>query len=85
MKLEKMTHLEAAVQDLIDTGWSKDVCICIGNSEEEIYRHFNSNRGNVLTGKTYYDMMSVSKILAVSPIFHIAMEEGKVSPEDTLG
>lgn len=85
MLIEKMPILEAKVKRLIETGWAKDVCICIGNKETELYRHFRSSRGDVLTGKTYYDMMSVSKILAVSPIFHIAMEEGKISHDDTLG
>jgi len=80
-----MPRTEALVKSLLEGDFMRDCCITIGNKDGEFYRHLNSTRGDVLTGKTYFDMMSVTKILAVSPIFHIAMEEGKISPDDTLG
>jgi len=85
MRIESMPKTEALVKSFLETDFFRDCCISIGNKDGEFYRHLISTRGDVLTGKTYFDMMSVSKILAVSPIFHIAMEEGKISPDDTLG
>ena len=85
MKISSMPRTEALVKSFLKDDFMRDCCISIGNRDGELYRYFNSTRGDVLTGKTYIDMMSVTKILCVSPVFHIAMEEGRISPDDPLG
>lgn len=81
----KMPHTEAFIHAHIQAGGAGDVAFAIGDREGEAYRFFASSRGDVQNGQTQYDMMSVSKIMTVAPLFQIAMEEGKVSPEDPLG
>lgn len=80
-----MPHTEAFLKAHIENGGAGDVAIAIGDRDGEGYRFFASSRGDVQNGQTQYDMMSVSKIMTVAPLFHIAMEEGKVSAEDTIG
>lgn len=80
-----MPQTEAFIRAHIASGGAGDVAVAIGDGEGESYRFFASSRGDVQNGQTMYDMMSVTKILSVAPLFHIAMEEGKVSPEDPLG
>ena len=80
-----MPKTEKFIQDFVASGRTGDVAIAIGDGEGEVYRFFCSARGDVLNGQTVYDMMSVSKIMATTPLFYMAMEEGLVSPEDTLG
>ena len=76
---------EKYIRDFVDSGRAGDVSLCIGDSEGETYRYFFSDRGDVLNGQTVYDMMSVSKIMATTPLFYMAAAEGLVSPEDKLG
>ena len=80
-----MRKTEAFIQEFVAAGRTGDVALSIGNRDGEIYRYFYSSRGDVLNGQTVYDMMSVSKILATTPLFYMAMEEGLVSHEDLLG
>lgn len=80
-----MPHTEQFIQKHIAAERAGDVAIVIGDREGEAYRFFHSDRGDVQNGQTLYDMMSVSKIMTVTPLFYMAMEEGRVSPEDTLG
>ena len=80
-----MPHTEAFIKAHIANGGAGDVAFAIGDGAGEVYRFFASSRGDVQNGQTQYDMMSVSKIMTVAPLFQIAMEEGRVSPEDPLG
>jgi hypothetical protein len=81
----EMKHTKACASELIDTAWAGDIALSVGNADGELGRVYASNRGDVLSGTTLFDMMSVTKIIAVAPLFHIAMDEGKISPDDTLG
>ncbi len=85
MKISSINNTEKTVKELIDTAWAGDIALCVGNREGELFRVFGSSRGNVLDGKTLFDMMSVTKIMAVTPLFHIAMDERKISHTSTLG
>ncbi len=80
-----MKHTEEFIKNWIANGGAGDVAVAIGNSKGETYRFFASDRGDVLNGQTVYDMMSVSKIMATTPLFYMAMDEGLVSPDDTVG
>ena len=80
-----MPQTEKFIKEFVASGRTGDVAVAIGDRDGEAYRFFHSDRGDVLDGQTVYDMMSVSKIMSVTPLFYMAMEEGKVSPEDTLG
>lgn len=81
----EMKHTKACASELIDTAWAGDIALAVGNAEGELGRVYASSRGDVLCGTTLFDMMSVTKIMTVAPLFHIAMDEGKTSPDDTLG
>ena len=81
----EMPQTEAFLKAHIENGGAGDVAIAIGDRDGEAYRFFCSSRGDVQNGQTLYDMMSVTKILSVAPLFHIAMEEGRLSPDDPLG
>lgn len=81
----KTTHTEALVKELIETKWAGDIALCVGDKNGELFRILASDRGDVLRGDTLFDMMSVTKIMAVTPIFHIALENGLVSADDPLG
>ncbi len=81
----KWTHTEEFIKQFISDGRSGDISVVVGDREGEAYRFFHSNRGDVLDGQTIYDMMSVSKIMATTPLFYMAMDEGLVSPDDILG
>ena len=81
----KFTKTEEFIKKFIEDNRSGDISIALGDSEGEAYRFFCSSRGDVLNGQTIYDMMSVSKIMATTPLFYMAMEEGLVSPDDCLG
>lgn len=80
-----MKNTEQFIKEFIDSGRAGDISVVIGNRAGETYRFFHSNRGDVLNGQTVYDMMSVSKIMATTPLFYMAMDEGLVSPDDLLG
>lgn len=80
-----MPHTEEFIKSHIQNGGAGDVALVIGNRSGEVYRFFCSSRGDVQNGQTVYDMMSVSKIMATTPLFYMAMDEGLVSPDDTLG
>lgn len=80
-----MPQTEQFIREFVAAGRTGDVAVVIGDREGEAYRFFCSDRGDVLNGQTVYDMMSVSKIMATTPLFYMAMDEGLVSPEDTLG
>lgn len=81
----KMTETEAFVREWVTAGRAGDVALTIGDRDGELYRFFYSSRGDVQNGRTLYDMMSVSKIMATTPLFYMAMDEGLVSPDDKLG
>ncbi len=81
----ELKHTRACAKELIDTAWAGDIALCAGDREGELGRILISSRGDVLNGKTIFDMMSVTKIMSVAPLFHIAMDEGKLSYDDTLG
>ena len=81
----KMTETEAFVREWVTAGRAGDVALTIGDRDGELYRFFYSSRGDVQNGTTLYDMMSVSKIMATTPLFYMAMDEGLVSPDDKLG
>lgn len=76
---------EKYIKDFIAAGGAGDIAITVGDREGEAYRFFHSDRGDVLNGKTLCDMMSVSKVLVTAPLFHMAMDDGLVSPNDTIG
>lgn len=78
-------NTEEYIKNFVANGGAGDISIVVGDREGEAYRFFCSDRGDVLDGKTVYDMMSVSKIMATTPLFYMAMDEGLVSPNDTLG
>ncbi len=80
-----MKKTEEFIKQFISEGGAGDVAVVIGNSEGEKYRFFASSRGEVQNGKTLYDMMSVSKIMATTPLMYMACEEGLLSFDDTLG
>lgn len=80
-----MKNTEQFIKEFINSGRAGDISVVIGNHAGETYRFFHSNRGDVLNGQTIYDMMSVSKIMATTPLFYMAMDEGLVSPDDLLG
>ena len=81
----RFTNTEKYIKEFIASGRSGDVSIVLGDREGEAYRFFHSDRGDVLDGQTVYDMMSVSKIMATTPLFYMAMDEGLVCPDDCLG
>ena len=81
----KFTKTEEFIKKFIADNRSGDISVVLGDREGEAYRFFFSNRGDVLNGQTIYDMMSVSKIMATTPLFYMAMDEGLVDPDDTLG
>ncbi len=81
----EMKNTKDCVKELIDTAWAGDIALCAGDRNGELARVLMSSRGDVLNGKTLFDMMSVTKIISVAPLFHIAMDSGKISPDDTLG
>lgn len=81
----KFAKTEEYIKKFIEDNRAGDISIVLGDSEGEAYRFFHSNRGDVLNGQTIYDMMSVSKIMATTPLFYMAMDEGLVSPDDCLG
>ena len=80
-----MQNTENFIRKWIADGYAGDVAVAIGNRGGETYRYFCSDRGEVLNGKTLFDMMSVSKILTVAPLVQIAIEEGKITADDRLG
>ena len=80
-----MQNTEAFIQQWIADGYAGDVAIVIGDRGGETYRYFASNRGDVLDGQTLFDMMSVTKIMATAPLFHLAMGDGRLSEADRLG
>ena len=81
----EMKHTKACADSLISTAWAGDIALAVGDHKGELGRVFASSRGDVLCGTTLFDMMSVTKIISVAPLFHIAMDEGRLSPDDTLG
>ena len=80
-----MQRTEKFIKEFIAAGGAGDVAVVIGDREGEAYRFFHSDRGDVLNGKTLCDMMSVSKVLVTAPLFHMAMDEKLLSPNDTVG
>lgn len=81
----KMTNTEEFIRSWIEEKRAGDVAVTLGDAHGEIYRYFCSSRGDVQDGRTLYDMMSVSKIMATTPLFYMAVDEGLVSFDDKLG
>ncbi len=85
---DSMPRTEAFLREHVRSGGAGSVAVLLGDGTGERWRFFAGGPGGEETrqnGKTLYDMMSVTKILTVAPLFHIAMEAGLVSPEDPLG
>lgn len=75
---------EEFVRRHIAGGGAGDVMLSIGIGGET-YRFLHSSRGDVLTDRTLCDMMSVTKILATTPLCLLAIAEGRLHLSDTLG
>jgi len=75
---------EEFVRAHVAGGGAGDVMLSIGIGDKR-YRFFHSSRGDVLTDTTLVDMMSVTKVLATTPLCLIALSEGKLRLTDTLG
>lgn len=81
-----MPRTEAFLREHVRSGGAGSVAVSLGDGTGERWRFFAGGpEGGAQNGKTLYDMMSVTKILVTAPLFHIAMEEGLVSPDDPLG
>ncbi len=79
------TNTEAFIKEHVKNGKADDVMLSVGTADGESYRFFSSKRGNVLNEKTLCDMMSVTKILATTPLCLMAIDEGKLALDDTIG
>ncbi len=84
---DTMPYTESFLSEHVRSGKADSVAVSLGDRNGERYRFFagGPGEGAVQDGKTLYDMMSVTKILVTAPLFHIAMDEGVVSPGDLLG
>ena len=76
-------NTERFIKEHVALDRAGDVMISVGTPAGE-YRFFHSSRGNVLKSTTLCDMMSVTKVLATTPIVLISIAEGKLSLSSTL-
>ncbi len=81
----KMQNTEKFIRDWVELGGASDVAVTLGDRNGEIYRFFYSSSDKKQSGSTLYDMMSVTKIMATTPLFYMAIDEGLVSAYDELG
>ncbi len=79
------SNTEAFIKEHVKNGKADDVMLSVGTLDGESYRFYHSKRGDVLNEKTLCDMMSVTKILATTPLCLMAIDDGKLSLDDTLG
>ncbi|MBQ2733984.1 MAG: serine hydrolase [Clostridia bacterium] len=78
-------NTEEFIKEHIKNGKADDVMLSVGTLDGQSYRFFHSKRGDVLNEKTLCDMMSVTKILATTPLCLMAIDEGLLRLDDTLG
>lgn len=83
MQIE-FTNTEKFICDYVASGGANDIMLSV-SIKGDIYRFMHSSRGDVLTDTTLCDMMSVTKILATTSLVLIALSEGKMHLDDTLG
>ena len=76
-------NTERFIKEHIALGRAGDVMVSVG-APDVSYRFFHSSRGDVLKDTTLCDMMSVTKILATTPLVLIAISEGKLSLSSRL-
>ncbi|MBQ4150607.1 MAG: serine hydrolase [Clostridia bacterium] len=81
--IKQFPKTEEFIKKHIALGGAGDVMISVGTLDES-YRFMHSNRGDVLKDTTLCDMMSVTKILAATPMVLIAIAEGKLSLSTTV-
>ena len=78
-------NTEAFIREHVKNEGADDVMLSVGTLDGERYRFYHSKRGDVLNEKTLCDMMSVTKILATTPLCLMAIDEGLLSLDDTIG
>ena len=80
---QSFENTERFIKEHIALGRAGDVMVSVGTPEGE-YRFFHSSRGDVLKDTTLCDMMSVTKVLATTPLVLIAISEGRISLSSRL-
>jgi len=78
------THLESKIQNLFDTGIVTNVAIKIGRGDEVLFEKYRSKTGD-LNEYTKFDMASVTKILCTTTLALLAMDEGLLDVNDSVG
>ena len=78
-------NTEVFIREHVKSEGADDVMLSVCTLDGERYRFYHSKRGDVLNEKTLCDMMSVTKILATTPLCLMAIDEGLLSLDDTIG
>ena len=81
--LNNFPKTEEFIRKYIADGGAGDIMVSIGTLDES-YRYMHSSRGEVLKDTTLCDMMSVTKILATTPLVLTAIAEGKLKLSSRL-
>lgn len=72
-----LSNVNRCIDELIRVGCGEHFAIRFGNMEE----YFNVLKGQGVTADTHFDMASVTKIMATTPLCLIAFDEGKISSD----
>lgn len=79
-----MKHLESCIQDLFDRRTVGSIAVRVGHGDRVDCEIKRSSDGRVLTEHTMFDMASVTKIVATTPLALIAIDRGILSPSDRV-
>ena len=78
-----MTNLELYVEKLIETKTVEHIAISVGKGDAVLFETYRSG-GKKIDDKTLFDMASVTKILSVTPIALIALDNKLISLEEKV-
>lgn len=77
-------HLESKIQNLFDTGIVTNLAIKIGRGDEVLFEKYRSCKSEI-NEYTKFDMASVTKILCTTSLALMAMDDGVLDINDSVG
>lgn len=79
-----MKRLNLCIEELFRSNTVKNLIVRVGNRDRVFCDIKRSSEGRILTDTTLFDMASVTKIIATTPLFFIASDRGLISKNDPV-
>lgn len=81
--MKEMRHTEKTLEALLADKTAENLAVRLGRGNDILYEAYLSRDG--IDARTLFDMASVTKVMATTLLSLIALDEGRITTEDTLG